>query len=371
MVSVPTLAEPLDGLNKSLGNLESQTPKIDLLKIIGVKEEDRAKVQEALNMVGAQFLSAVQGFLQAEQDAARARVQASNQRINELQNDLQAEIALSKTGAASNIQAAKDEIEQQKQLRREAQEDAKKAAKAKLLLDTALQLSSLATATATIFSVTAELNLVPGLGVAIATALSAAMVGAFIASKVKALSAINAGNGESGGFFKGGFTGGSSIYEERGVVHGKEHVMPHEPTAKYGNALLEPLRLGRPEDIDWRAQAMQDLLGYAPMMTTPPALLPNYDVPRQMQQEQQQLVILQQQSFAPLEAKIAGLQGELSEIKKHVAKTANTPQRVSLGDGEIVEFDGPHEHRIAYGPRKSKPRPPLPPGISGPLKRIS
>lgn len=47
------------------------------------------------------------------------------------------------------------------------------------------------------------------------------------------------------GYMQGGYTGGSSVYEERGPVHGKEFVFDAPATARIGKDNLERLRSGR------------------------------------------------------------------------------------------------------------------------------
>ncbi|MCC3159676.1 hypothetical protein LJ737_20715 [Hymenobacter sp. 15J16-1T3B] len=332
------LAQVKNGLNAV--DAEKKRHKVeDFFYKLVLGENDSDENRQLLDQAFSQFKGQLDNLYQAELANAQARVELRTRNISELQNELQTQIALSKAGVANDIQATRDKLNVEKAARAEAIEDQKKAAKARLLLETVLQVSSLASASATIFEVTAPLNVIPGLGTGIAIGLIGTMIGAFVASKLKALQAINNGgtNTSGAGFFTGGPTGGASIHEERGVVHGKEFVMPHEPTAKYGDPLLMPLWKGRPEDIDWTHPHLR-------------ALLPDYSVPGKMQAEAAKLVVLQQQqSWGPLEAKMAGMQTELAAIKQHVATTAGRPDVMALRPGQLLyRFPNGSEQLVNY-----------------------
>ena len=157
-----------------------------LFGLLGISSDTQANVQ------------AVQGALeqatQAVSDAVAERIAlydeeiaAKNKVIEEKQRDLANEIELNKLGKASNIAELQSELAAEKAARDKAESEREEAAKAQFILDTALQSSNLITAISGLYS---SLSALPfGIGVALATALSAVMVGAFISSKASAANA--------------------------------------------------------------------------------------------------------------------------------------------------------------------------------------
>ena len=96
-----------------------------------------------------------------------------------------------------------EQLAEEKKALEKAEKEKEEAAKAQFILDTALQTSNLITAISGLYSSLSGLPF--GIGVALATALSAVMIGSFIASKASAASAA--------GFAEGGFTGRGQKYE--------------------------------------------------------------------------------------------------------------------------------------------------------------
>ena len=83
----------------------------------------------------------------------------------------------------------------------------------------------------------ASLASIPYVGPALGAAAAAAAIAAGMAN-------VAAIRSQNTGFMLGGYTGGSSVTEERGVVHGKEYVMDAATTARIGVANLDALRSG-------------------------------------------------------------------------------------------------------------------------------
>lgn len=202
--------------NKTLG---------DLLGIPEDTQKDVAAVQKALETVTGEIQKAV-----AERVAAlQKEVNFRNQRISEIQADLSNEIELNKLGKASNIKETQDQLNAEKAARDKAEAEKKKAAEAQFAIDTALQASNLITAISGLYSSLSGLPF--GIGVALATALSAVLLGTFVASKSQAASAA--------GFADGGYTGdaiGGGKYEPAGTVHRGEYVLNKETTERLGLA---------------------------------------------------------------------------------------------------------------------------------------
>lgn len=197
----------------------------DLLGIPEDTQKDIAAVQQALETVTGEIQKAV-----AERVAAlQKEVDFRNQRISEIQADLSNEIELNKLGKASNIKETQDQLNAEKAARDKAEAEKKKAAEAQFAIDTALQASNLITAISGLYSSLSGLPF--GIGVALATALSAVLLGTFVASKSQAASAA--------GFADGGYTGdaiGGGKYEPAGTVHRGEYVLNKETTERLGLA---------------------------------------------------------------------------------------------------------------------------------------
>jgi len=155
--------------------------------------------------------------------ALQKEVDFRNQRISEIQADLANEIELNKLGKASNIREQQDRLNQEKALRDKAEEEKKKAAETQFALDTALQASNLITAISSLYSSLSGIGF--GAGVAIATALSAVLIGSFIASKSQAA--------QVAGFEKGGLVEGKEQLI-RINENGQEFVIDAQTTKELG-----------------------------------------------------------------------------------------------------------------------------------------
>ncbi|AHJ95303.1 hypothetical protein Hsw_PB0013 (plasmid) [Hymenobacter swuensis DY53] len=321
-----------DQLN-AIGEVETKKmKKLDLLELLGVAPADREEVKVAIANVADAVTSGLTQIYQTQQQQAENRANSATTAISELSSQLQAEVALRKEGSASNIATLREQIQEQKKVRAEAVKEQRKAAQAQVVIDTLTQGSSVATAAA---QALAALTPLGPFGFLLGIAAATTIVGAFTAAKVKAFQAAGkSGNDGGGGFFKGGYTGDGDKHTEsnklgdRGYTyHKKEFVMNNELTSQYRYALLEPLHLGRPQDIDWQAPQMK-------------ALLPDLELPKKLQQERQ--AAIEQRltvQFAPMQAQFQAMQQELAAIKKHVGVTAARPDVVAMPDGSTMQID--------------------------------
>ena len=204
-----------DGVDKEKG-----TGLFGLLGIDANTQKDIQAVQGALEQVTAEVSKAVAArvaLLQEEIDARAGRVES-------LQNDLANEIELNKIGKASNIAGLQEQLAAEKAALSKAEQEKKEAAEAQFAIDTALQASNLVTAISGLYSSLSGLPF--GIGVALATALSAVLIGTFVASKAQAASAA--------GFKEGGYTGDGDATAIAGPVHKGEYVFDAENTKKFG-----------------------------------------------------------------------------------------------------------------------------------------
>lgn len=83
----------------------------------------------------------------------------------------------------------------------------------------------------------AAMSGIPYVGPVLGAVAAAAAIAAGMAN-------VNAIRSQNAGFMAGGYTGGMSATEERGVVHGKEYVMDAATTSRLGVANLDALRSG-------------------------------------------------------------------------------------------------------------------------------
>ncbi len=204
-----------DGVDKEKG-----TGLFGLMGIDADTQKDIQAVQGALEQVTAEVSKAVAArvaLLQEEIDARAGRVES-------LQNDLANEIELNKIGKASNIAGLQEQLAAEKAALAKAEQEKKEAAEAQFAIDTALQASNLVTAISGLYSSLSSLPF--GIGVALATALSAVLIGTFVASKAQAASAA--------GFREGGYTGDGDATAIAGPVHKGEYVFDAENTKKFG-----------------------------------------------------------------------------------------------------------------------------------------
>ena len=175
-------------------------------------------------------------FAARVQDAQRTRELLDTQ-IAESQQALNTEVELAKLGYANNVDAKRKELEALKTQREKALKEEEKALKAQRAMDTAMQVTSLITATANIIKGYSKLPLI---GQVLAIAAIASMFAAFAAAKVQAASAAKLAEGGTGtdtGMIKGRThqQGGERFLDhvevERGEMWG---VLSQKATQKYG-----------------------------------------------------------------------------------------------------------------------------------------
>ena len=290
----------------------------DLLGIDEDTQKQITAVQDVLEQVTGEIQKAVAervAILQKELDFR-------NQRVSELQADLANEIELNKLGKASNIKAAQDELDEQKEIRDKAAIEKKKAAEAQFAIDTALQASNLITAISSIYSSTAG---IPAVGVALATALSAVMIGAFIAGKAQAAAAA--------GFAEGGYTGDGDKYTPAGTVHRGEYVIDKETTTALG---LQ--RVPMSEFSEVMGEHFSDMPNGRTVAKKNGKITSRLNT--QIKQHKQQLLLSYEKGIKN------ALNGQNSILKGILAATENTPIVFPLGSDKYLIERGKHKKEI-------------------------
>lgn len=149
-------------------------------------------VQQAANYVMEQF----QEIAQARVDLADAMVENSEKELEATKSVLDQEIEARSNGYANNVALAQQEYLEKQRINEQALAEQEAATAAQEKLNTVQQVMSLVTASANIFS---SLSAIPGgVGIPIAVALIATMMGAFVAAKVQAAQLAATTYGEGG-----------------------------------------------------------------------------------------------------------------------------------------------------------------------------
>ncbi len=316
--------------------IQQKLSDFSIYKLI-LGENDNEQTRAALDKVAGQVVSSLEQITDAEQQAAQARASNATQNINELTGQLAAQIQLNQEGSASNIKGLQDQIAQERQIRRQALDDQRTAAKEKVLIDTLTQASSIATAAAEVFATFAALG---PLGIVAGIAGAGVLIGAFAAAKIQAYQAASQ---IGGSFFVGGYTGEGDPRQSSTAIgprpyeyHRREFVMPHDLTDQYRHSLFEPLHQGKP--LKWEAPEMQ-------------ALLPDLGLPARMAAEKAAHYHFHQSvSLEPVQQELRAVRAELAEIKGSNSRMADRPDRVTLGPGRYMEVaDNGSTHIINVG----------------------
>ena len=184
-------------------------------------------------------LSQYSQFIESRKELAKQDVENSTNRINELNNKLQAEIQLNQQGYASNIQLRLNQIAQEESIRNAAIEKEKQAAKIEAAISSSQVVASTAVSVANIFK---TFSSIPFVGYILAGIQAAAMIASIqsyvnkaktIATYAHGVIGIKRGNNATGTDTIPAYT---SWGEEIRVNEG-ESIMPTQATNKYYSTL--------------------------------------------------------------------------------------------------------------------------------------
>lgn len=270
------IAKQIELLQAQLGNLPStfttptpqapETPggegKTSIFDLLGIQVTpgEEEGILAAIEEVTSRTIDSIRQITAARVEAAETALRAADQQVQAAEDALAKEMELAEKGYASNVSLKQRELEEAKVQREKAVEQQRKAQRTQILLDTALQASSLATTVANLFKSLSALPL--GTGIPIAIALSATMFAAFAKAKSDALRATRARYGLSGEIGKDGLIkgkshsqGGVNLSVERGELlqvgsDGKRNriaVVRKERTAQYWDLLDAANRNDRAE----------------------------------------------------------------------------------------------------------------------------
>jgi allophanate hydrolase subunit 1 len=168
----------------TLGVTDPKAKKKGIWSALGFDdEESKTRAQENI----ATIIDGIGQLAQARVDDAEAAVQAADDKVKAAEDALSKEEELAKQGLANNTNLRRLELAEAKKARDLALKEETKAKKAQILLDGAVQLSSLITTAANIFK---GFSTIPILGQVLAVGAVAAMFASFAVAKAQALKSI-------------------------------------------------------------------------------------------------------------------------------------------------------------------------------------
>jgi hypothetical protein len=162
-----------------------------LLIKLGFDDDQIEAFEEAANII----IENIQAIADAEVEAAEIAVEAAQKRVDAAQAAYDAEIEGRNNGYANNVATAKKELQQEKKNQAQKQKLLEEAQRRQEAINTAVQASSLITASANLWSSFSGMG---PLGPALAIAAIAAMWTSFAVAKVKAAQVTKAASQEYG-----------------------------------------------------------------------------------------------------------------------------------------------------------------------------
>ena len=150
-----------------------------ILASLGFDDEGIAAAEDATDKI----LGFLGDILSAETELAEAELARAKERVDKAKEAVDAEIEARNNGYANNVTSARKEYELEKKKAAEKQKLLEQAQKRQAALDTAMQTTSLITASANIWKSMSGVSII---GPALATAAIAGMWASFAVSKIKA-----------------------------------------------------------------------------------------------------------------------------------------------------------------------------------------
>lgn len=240
----PILKQEAELLELQLGLIDKELTGLKAERTIWdfIGLGDSPEAQEAIQNSVETMKGVLDDIFAARLEDAQRTRELYDTQIAETQRALDTETRLMEEGFANNVDAKRKELEQLKVARATALKEEEKALKAQRALDTAMQFSSLVTATADIIKAYAKM---PIIGQILSIAAIAAMWGTFVAAKTKAAQVTKLAEGGVGtdtGMItgkrhsEGGERFADHVEVERGEMFG---VLNRRASMKYGKAFTE------------------------------------------------------------------------------------------------------------------------------------
>jgi hypothetical protein len=349
-----------EGLKAFIAGLQQEmqgmaTTEFSLQKLLGLSDSEF----EGLALVYNQANEMASEYFANQIAQSEAFIAQKDKEIQSAEANLDRQIELQKLGLASDIKGEEQRIASLKKQREQALADQRKAQRAQILLDSATQASSLITAGSKIMAATAAIP--PPLGQILGGVAIGAMIAAFVASKAKALQAVNTsapsfrgGGGldlsgkklmgpshESGGLHLVNPNTGEKLAEFEGNEY--LHIMNKKATAQY-LPMLEAMNKGtfKPA-LNLRALSLD--------MSDLPRLTMNPNIVADINRLQARAEKAEKRHFnSQIEKRLQSVENLLKDISASSSKTANRKNKQFLTDGSVVEWDDTHTRK--YNPRK-------------------
>lgn len=222
-VRIAQAEKAVKDLEDAIVGKEKSGPAVTFWDILGIDLtlEEQAAVENALNEMYNGVKSITDGIIaQYDRQLAKKKevIRSIDDDISKLEKDLDKERDLRENGFANNVELMERELEEKKLQReeelrqmQELEEKKKAMQKAQFLFDSAIQAQNLITSSTNIYKALSPMG---PLGIGLAIATIATMMGAFAAQKVAAFNAIN--QQDISQYRKGGLLEGNS--HERGGV---------------------------------------------------------------------------------------------------------------------------------------------------------
>jgi hypothetical protein len=162
--------------------------KIGIEKIYADVYKEGITQAKAIEELGKKMLEGISDIADAYLDLADAKLEAAEAGVDAAQQAYDKEQALLEAGYANSVETAWAELEEQKKIMKQAEEEKKKAQKVQLAMDTAQQASSMVTAVSEVYKSFGSNPILAGI-------MAGIMISSFIASKAMAMQAVNYGDG--------------------------------------------------------------------------------------------------------------------------------------------------------------------------------
>ncbi len=232
----------LEGAVPSLGDVFAKIQG-QLADSLGLDPQQLKAIAGAVQQVAQEIFNTIQENLSQQLEANDELLNKLDEREDKVKESLEREIEFAALGYAANVDAKREELRQIEEAQADAAKEREKILKQQALLDEISQISSLVTASASLYSSLAPLPF--GIGIALATALTAGMFAAFIATKAKARNVASlekGGYGDDSGLIKGRrhSAGGEALLDHIEVEDGEMwSVYNRRASGKYSDIIKD------------------------------------------------------------------------------------------------------------------------------------
>jgi hypothetical protein len=249
-------------------------------------------------------------------------IDSLDKRIEKQKEVVANEQALAQKGAENNLALETDKLNKLNEAKDKALRKQKAIQTAQLAIDTATQLSALATAAAQVFAAYAPII---G-GTAIAAALVGVMFAAFAAAKVTAAVAVSKSDGQ--GFRDGGYTGDgdpsevSTALGKRSYKYHKKEFVANEEMTKEGRDFLEGWHKGDKQRM---------LFGLHELLENTGVSLPDPDLPAKLSLAKE---VNEEYERSSSNRELVLMRKKLEDIEANMIDWKKQPKESSVAHGE-------------------------------------